>query len=147
MKRALLIGLALGFGLALVSLPGIAAAGQPAGEFALMLRLNGSPAFIGHTAPGGDGGTVGRVDGGVGNCVKTQCYSPACVCAATSCSCGTVLASSGAVAATNGEYLAAYGVSYMCLAVNNGMVTTAAASGSLLLDGGAGADCDHWVMQ
>lgn len=149
MKRALLFGLALGFGLALATLPGSASAasgGQPVGEFTLLMRLNGSPSFIGHTAPRGDGGTIGRVDGGLGNIVKTQCYSAACVCPGTSCSCGNIASSSGFNVTTNGELLAANGVNYQVLNVDNGMVTTAAASGSLLLDGGPGAECDHWRL-
>lgn len=154
MKRPLFLAAVLGLGLVLSAMSYSAhlevvghelLAAQPAGEFPLMLRLNGSPAFIGHQAPGADGGTIGKVDAGWGECVKTQCYSPACVCAATTCTCGAALAST--YSATNGEYLAAYGISYMCLAVNNGMVSTAAAPGSLLVDGGAGADCDSWVMK
>lgn len=144
MKRALLLGLALGFGLALASLPGTAHATNPTGEFTLLLRLNGSPRFIGHTNAGADGGTVSRADAGAGNIVKTQCYAAACVCPGTSCSCGNVLGSAGAV--TNGEYIAANGVHYMILGATEKMVTVARATGSTLLDAGTGAECDHWEL-
>jgi len=141
MKRALLVGLALGFGLALVSMPGVARAGQPTGEFALMMRLNGSWSAMGWTGPGADGGTVGRIDGGPGECIKTQCYAAACVCpGALSCTCGMGQA-------TTGEKLAADGVTFNCLGTSSataGIITTAAYPGSLLPDGGAGAICDHW---
>ncbi len=146
MKRALLLGLALGFGLALVASPGTANATNPAGEFTLLMRLNGSPVFAGHTSPGIDAGTTDRVDGGLGNIIKTQCYQAACVCPGTSCSCGNVHASSGASYFTNGEYIAANGVVYTVLTPTNGMVTTAYATGSTRFDGGVGAECDHWRL-
>lgn len=145
MKRALLLGLALGFGLALALSSGPALASNPPGEFPLLLRLNGSPTYLGHTSPKGDAGTIGRVDGGFGNIVKTQCYSAACVCPGVSCTCGNV-AGANVGASTTGEYLAANGVNFMVLTPGNSMVTVAAASGSLLLDGGAGAECDHWGL-
>ncbi len=155
MKRILFVSALLGLGLAVSAMSlrsqtsAVAAevlGTNPSGEFTLLLRLNGSPVFAGHTAPRGDGGTIGRVDGGLGNIVKTQCYSAACVCPGTSCSCGNIASSSGFNVATNGELLAANGINYTVLAPDNGMVTTAAASGSLLLDGGPGAECDHWRL-
>ncbi len=149
-RPRLLLLAGLGLVLAAMSWPAqtsaVVTGGNPTGEFTLLLRLNGSPTFICHTAPKGDGGTIGRCDGGFGNIVKTQCYSAACVCPGTSCSCGNNLGTLGSNTGTAGELLAANGVNYTVLTPTNGMVTTAAASGSLLLDGGPGAECDHWGL-
>ncbi len=151
MKRTFLLVAALGLlGLALSAMSPAAQTSaavlgsNPSGEFALLLRLNGAPRYIGHTNAGADGGTVSRADAGAGNIVKTQCYSAACICPGTSCSCGNVLGSAGV--ATNGEYIAANGVHFMVLDPTGKMVTVARATGSLLLDAGTGAECDHWEL-
>lgn len=116
----------------------------PINEFQLMTRLNGSPIYLGHTAPGADGGTRGTVDGGLGGIVKTQCYSAACVCVGDStCTCGNNMNKVGL--STSGVYLAANGSITNVLTATN-YVTTSYAVGSLLSDGGAGAECDHWSL-
>lgn len=128
--------------LAMVGLMGAAAllmAARPAGEFPMFLRLNGQPTFIGRSMPGADGGTVGIVDAGLGQVTKTRCYAAACVCPGISCTCSLGQA-------TTGQKLAADGVEYIILDNSTTLLSTAAVSGSLLPDGGAGAWCDHWVM-
>lgn len=72
MKRALLLGLALGFALALATGPGIAIA-RPPGEFPLLLRLNGQPYHGGVAAPFADAGVTADIDAGLGQVVQVNC--------------------------------------------------------------------------
>lgn len=73
MKRLFLLGLALGFGLALATAPGSAQAARPTGETVLLLKLNGQPYYGGAAAPGADAGITADIDAGLGDVVKVQC--------------------------------------------------------------------------
>lgn len=142
MKRALVGGFLLGIMLALATQTSEAhaqTANRPTSDLQLLTRLNGRASYIGSSQPGADGGTVGIRDGGAYQVIKTQCYAAACVGVGMSCSCAPGQA-------TKGETVAANQTHFMVLDAEP-VICTAAVTGSLLPDGGAGAWCDHWLMK
>lgn len=126
------------------------AGGLPASQFNLSLRQNGPPVYLGHTSPRSDGGTIGSVDGGAGNLVMTECYAGACLCAGVTCSCVNAAGALVAIgSASTGRFMPANTPTTMVMGItslSSGMVTVAAGVGSVLFDGGPGAECDHWGL-
>ncbi len=140
MKRLLLLG-------ALAFVAVLTMAARPPGEFPLILRLNGQPAWIATSVPGADGGALAVVDAGLGAVVKSQCHAVACICPGMSCVCPSATNLASFNNATVGEKLAVDAVHYMVLTDGQSKISTAAYSGSVTPDGGSGAWCDHWLMQ
>lgn len=118
---------------------------RPAGEYSLLLLLNGEPGSMFIIEAGRDGGTVG-IANATGSVIKTQCTAAACVCPGATCVCpGASLASN--FSTTVGQKIAADGVVYTVLQPSTTQISAVAVSGSTRVDGGAGADCFNWPMK
>lgn len=118
---------------------------RPAGEYSLLLLLNGEPGTMFISEAGRDGGTVG-ISNATGSVIKTQCTAAACICPGSACVCpGASLASN--FSSTVGEKLAADAVHYMVLQPSTTQISVIGVTGSTRVDGGPGADCFHWPMR